>query len=1042
MPRRCDLQGSCTLAILILALILFGTQTVVGQELFINEFMGSNDATIADEDGDYPDWLEIFNPGESAFDLTGCYLSDDPAQPTKWQFPQGSVPGEGYLIVWASDKDKVTPGGELHTNFKISSSGESLVLTMADGTTTLNQSPAQALSTDTSFGRLPDGSENWVIFSVSTPGASNNVSLPSVPSPQFSHAPGYHPAPIELLLSNSLPEATITYTIDGSEPTPSSPEYLLPLELTDRTGDPEVYSLIPTNFITTGITAWHPPRQEIQKINIVRMRAFAPDHNPSPIITGSFIIGAGFHENCIYPVVSLVTAPDNLFADDIGIYVPGDNYSEANPNYTGNYFQSGDEWERPVHVELFDAGGSLILAQDTGMRISGNMTVTYPQKSLKLYARDEYGDDDFDCQLFPDLPYDSFKRFRVRSGGNDWALSGFRDLAVHSIVQEMGFDTQAGRPVIQFLDGEYWGFANLREEFSRFYFERRYGIPDEEIVLLYNNGIIDDGPINSNESYFALRDYIEQNDTSDPAVYDHINTLMDIENFIAYQTAEIYASNRDWPGNNIAFWRRNTAGYEPNTPYGHDGRWRWSFYDLDTAFQIYDRDMIAHATEPDGPSWPNPPWSTAVLRGLLENQTFKRDLINSLADHMNSTFKPDRLNSIIDIFSDIYAPAQPNFQARWDTGNYFAWAVQTMRTFVLNRPAFQRQHIIDNFDLSGTVDLDLSVNDSSFGRVKVNSLLIDENLLGVLDPANPYPWSGVYFQDNAITVSAIPEPGYVFSQWLETGESSSSITFVPVENAITLTAVFVVDDNPPVLVHNWHFNDLPAGTLTSVPADFALTGTPEISYPGTGAGYMDEVTGTDIGALPEVLAGTGLRVRNPADTRELIIELPTSGYQDPVLRLSGWRSSSGAREVRLEYNTSSDPGLWLSQGDLFIFEETPSIISWDFSDVTEAANNSSFRVRLLFSGEYAAGESGNTRYDNIALFACEQIITAVIDDQVPAAGRLPRVKAHPNPFNPATTLVFDISQSGQVEVGVFDLCGRRVATLCQNSLEMSHSLTR
>lgn len=996
------------------------------QSVFVNEVMASNATTIVDDYGAYSDWIELYNPGAAPVALTGYYLTDDPTLPQKWQFPSGSIAAHGYLLVWATDRNLVSPAGQYHTNFKLSASGETVRLTRPDGTTVADEAPAQALAADQSFARIPDGGATWTVVTVATPGATNSPPVPTVPAPTFSTAPGGYASSISLGLAESQAGAVIHYTLDGREPTESSPVYGGPLTLTDRAGDPEVYALIPTNPLTTGMYAWRLPRAPITKINVVRARAFAAGYQPSAILTGSFFIGNRVADNGPYPVVSLVTEPDNLFRHDIGIYVPGDTYTGAN---SGNYFQEGDAWERPVHVEIFNQDGSLALAQDTGMRISGGATVAFPQKSLKLYARDEYGDPTFDLQIFPDLPYTSYKRFRVRNTGNDWCLRGFCDLVSHQALKVMGLDIQAGRPVIHFLDGEYWGLANLREEYSRYYYEGHYGIANADVVLLENNGEVDDGAVDANVPYFAMLDYIDQHDMTDPAVYEHVQTLMDVDNFTRYVTAEIYLANRDWPGNNIPFWRKNVAAYDPAALPGHDGRWRWSIKDLDLCWSDSGLNALALATATNGPTWPNPPWSTRLLRGLLRNPTFRRDLINCFADHMNSTFQTARLQALFDQYAATYRPAKAAWLSRWDAADAFEASVATMKTFTLYRPAAQRDHIVSQFGLAGTSTVTVNVNNAAYGKVRINSLLVDANLPGLADALHPYPWSGTYFRGNPVTVTAVPEPGYVFASWQGSASTEPSLTLTPGAAAVSLTAVFAPDPNPPVVVHAWHFNSLPAGTLTSVPADLATGGAPLITYPGTGAGYLDAVAGTDVLALPGQAAGTGLRVRNPSDTRELLVTLPMTGYGTPRLEMAVWRSTEGPREVVLQYACDAAGVDWHTFGTAFAPTEQPAAHIWDFAGVPASANNPHFRVRLQFRGALASGAAGNTRLDNLAVRARVLQGSPVEEPDVPAVATGLGLAASPNPFNPVTTIRLSVPRAGPVEVAVYDVAGRRVRTL-------------
>ena len=105
----------------------------------ITEFQADNSSTIDDEDGSSSDWIEIFNPDATPADLTGFYLTDDPANLTKWQFPTTTLQPSSFLVVFASDKDRATPDAQLHTNFKLSSGGEYLALVGADGTTVIDE---------------------------------------------------------------------------------------------------------------------------------------------------------------------------------------------------------------------------------------------------------------------------------------------------------------------------------------------------------------------------------------------------------------------------------------------------------------------------------------------------------------------------------------------------------------------------------------------------------------------------------------------------------------------------------------------------------------------------------------------------------------------------------------------------------------------------------------------------------------------------------------------------------------------------------------
>lgn len=140
--------------------------------LFINEFMASNSHTIADEHGDYDDWIEIYNPEDDAIWLGDKYLTDNLAERDKWQFPDTYIESGEFLIIWA---DNDPEDGPLHTNFKLSKDGEEIGL-FTSNLATIDEYIYGEQTTDKSEGRLPNGDDNWIFFDSPTPGASNQSS--------------------------------------------------------------------------------------------------------------------------------------------------------------------------------------------------------------------------------------------------------------------------------------------------------------------------------------------------------------------------------------------------------------------------------------------------------------------------------------------------------------------------------------------------------------------------------------------------------------------------------------------------------------------------------------------------------------------------------------------------------------------------------------------------------------------------------------------------------------------------------------------------
>ncbi|HQO49419.1 MAG TPA: lamin tail domain-containing protein, partial [Bacteroidales bacterium] len=157
---------------IVLSLLFFKSFTLSAQTVRINEVMSSNAAVLTDEDGDYPDWIELYNAGTSAINLEDYGLSDDEEEPFRWVFPDVSLQPNSFLVVFASGKNRKPLSGNLHTDFSISAQGEMLLLTTPNGIR-VDSVDCPALQTDISFGRLGNEPEVWKYFVPSSPGQIN-----------------------------------------------------------------------------------------------------------------------------------------------------------------------------------------------------------------------------------------------------------------------------------------------------------------------------------------------------------------------------------------------------------------------------------------------------------------------------------------------------------------------------------------------------------------------------------------------------------------------------------------------------------------------------------------------------------------------------------------------------------------------------------------------------------------------------------------------------------------------------------------------------
>ncbi len=688
---------------------------VNSQQLYINEFCASNASSYMETTISYNflSWIEIYNNENYSVNLGGYYLTDDFAEPSKWQVPAGTtIAAKGYYIFFADDRDTVN-----HTSFELDCKGEYIGL--YNSSLTLVDSISYGLQLmDISYGRKPDGSSSWYYFGQPTPLTSNNtegIALKTTvtPAPQFSIPGGFYTGSQSVTLTCTSPSATIRYTTDGSKPTSSSTAYSSSINVSSTT--------------------------------VIRACAFETGYLPSPVITYTYLINPTPHT---LPVISVSTKPAYLWDNTIGMYVVGTNGAYGYGVY-GNYYQ---DWERPFNIEYYEPDGNMAFNMNVGLKMHGGAMRKRPIKAMAVHARDKYGDDRIDYKFFNEKSINSFKNFLLRNSGNDWHSTMYRDAMIQTLlIGQMDIDYQSYRPSILYINGSYWGIHNIRELAGKDYPDANYGYDSDSIDYIKNDYIIKAG---DSLHYSQMIDFLENNGMSQKANYEYIKTQMDMNEYINYQIAQIYAGNHDWPGNNLRFWRPKTA----------DGKWRWIICDTDFGFGLYvnyNENTLALATDSTQTAWPNPAWSTFLFRKLLKNDEFKSEFINRFIYHINTTFDPDRVINIIDSMKAIIAPEMPEDIQRWKNECYdycgipslSAWEtdIEIMREFARKRPQYMLQFLSDMFGLGETADVIFS---NKNGQISVNGYPVTQD-------------SSVYtcLKDSVLALEAVPNTGYKFSQW-------------------------------------------------------------------------------------------------------------------------------------------------------------------------------------------------------------------------------------------------------------------------------------
>ncbi len=639
----------------------------------------------------------------------------------------------------------------LHTNFKINKDGEFLALYSPAGTLIDSVSSGKQ-ARNVAFGRCADGSENWCwcFFAEPTPNASNDTSCATgfAEPPEASAGSGFYEGPITVSLSTKTTGAKITYTLDGSIPTPASPRYVDPLT-GSRYADPLI----------------------IEKTRVVRVRTFGDGLIPSTTKTYTYVINEDVH----LPILSLVIDPVHLWDNDTGIYTEG-----LYPAYP-NYAQRGREWERPVSVTLFEDDGSLGFASEAGIRIFGGTTREFPKKSFILYFREEYGNGQLNYRVFPEKDIDRFQSLVIRNAGNDGYGSNprIRDPLMHNLFAEEGWISSAKRSVFVYLNGIPWGIYNLREHV------------DEDIIA--SNCKIRDFDFISEERDIEAGDAAHWDTTlsffttSDLSIHDNYvkaQEFIDITNFTDFQIFQIY-------GGNIDMWG-NIKRFRPRT---QEGKWQWILWDMDLAFGLEPETPVSHNTlawhtrdrhRPDfGHDWADGDlWITLLLRKLLENEEYRNFFINRFSDLLNTTLHPENVIAKIDALAACIEPDIPQEMTRWSSeweGSIEEWLanVQELRDFAQQRLGIVRDHIVEKFGLTGVASLAIEAP-SGEGSVRVNSIL-----------PTTYPWHGAYFQDVPVTLQAEPAPGYQFAGWNDSSLPTSTTVTVSLPEYYDIRARFI-----------------------------------------------------------------------------------------------------------------------------------------------------------------------------------------------------------------------------------------------------------
>ena len=748
-------------------------------DILISEICSDNEQGITASDKKRYDWIELYNNSPFASDISGFGLSDKKNKPFKYTLPDITLESGEYVIIFA-DKDASPSDKELTAPFGISSKGETITLTAPDGTI-VDSVDMPPMREDMSYGRYRPYEEFTVISP--TPDAPNDSTIRYLNGPVFSAESGFYESPFSLKLTAD-PDCEIYYTTDGSIPTIESKHYTRPINIKDRSDEP--------NGISAERSATYPrsamnyvPQENVAKSTVIRAIETNSSGQVSNVVTRSYFVGidlAKQYNNT--PVFSLAVDPADLFDYDTGIYTTGKYYDYfksgggnngiinndqtwlMSANFTQKCTPDDNTWEKAVHVDMFEGDGSQAFSQDMGVRIFGASSRANLQKSLKLIARKKYGNGKLNYKLIPDAIdpdgniLDKFDSFILRCGANDASWTKLRDPVLQELVRDRDFESQCGRPAIAFLNGEYWGLYQITEDYSDNYIENRYGYNKDNVIII-KNGELEDGTDNDLENYKEFVKFVRNSDMSVKENYEKLCSLVDVRSMADYHASQIFINNQDVYGdawiNNTRMWKLRNAEDESQG----DGRWRWMLYDTEYSTYLYGRGGDFDALKN---SFYENSDTVIFSKTLRQSKEFKELFLNTVMDLANMNYTKENTDRVIDKYYDLYSPLMeehikrfgPDWRVRNLYNGFYQNQIEKFKNFFEGRREKLAKAMISCGLGKGTSKLAVSVNNNDHGTVVINTISPTINSTG---------WEGLYFNDCELTITAVPNEGYVFDGW-------------------------------------------------------------------------------------------------------------------------------------------------------------------------------------------------------------------------------------------------------------------------------------
>ena len=568
----------------------------------------------------------------------------------------------------------------------------------------------------------------------------------TAPTPVPSVSGGYYADAFTLHLS-APDNGSIYYTTDGSVPSEQSTRYENGIPLKNRSSEPNLYNAIQN--VTTEWQNYIPDSTPVEKGTVIRAVFINKWGISSDIMTQTYFVGLESPKQGY--TLSLIFNDEDLFGTQ-GIYVTG-------PEYDAWYLNTDHSTEAPlanfqldqeviVTAELLDNSGD-VLNQPVGLRIQGASARTAVKKRFTLVSRQEYsGIDVFDAPLYEGITTHSVM-----------LKSSLPDAIVADLVSDRAAAVQKSIPVRVFLNGEYWYDSYMLERYDTHYFRQNYNISHR---ILVKNGMVDSDCYSDEEQYVyeSYMDWVSQTDFSVDSNWESFREQTDVQSYIDFIVTNYYLGNTDFNDrHNYVVWHAPSQGERQTAAT----RWKWCLFDIDC---LEWRDGFALAGTP-----------AAVNTFSLEEILDIRDGSLFMALHNSPAFRQQFVLSFMDMVNNNFSI--PRVEGILQKHGY---GIDWLDGYFQKRPSYAAAHLAEEFQLTGSLEtVTIHTAAPEMGTVVVNTSTIN---------LSSGDWSGQYFTDYPITVTAIAGDGYEFIGWKgDANEASDSIT-LSVDGGICLEAVF------------------------------------------------------------------------------------------------------------------------------------------------------------------------------------------------------------------------------------------------------------